>query len=198
MKAFVREWAPLTVIVVLMLGARASLADHYTVPTGSMLPTVNLGDRVIVDKRAYGLRLPLSQHYLLRINEPTLGDVVVLDSPTDDRVLLKRVVGLPGQKVEVHEGHVTIDGESMPVWGNDEGLLEGLGTIRHLISLEHGGGPDHVIQLPADCYLVMGDNRGDSYDGRSFGCVQRGAILGRALGIYWRDGKPTWQRLQAR
>src|SRR5262249_34289313 len=153
-------------------------------PTGSMLPTVELGDRVVVDKRAYGLRLPLSQHYLFRADGPALGDVVVLDSPTDDRVLLKRVVGLPGQRVEGKEGRLNINGEMMPVWIGEGGLYEHLGAVAHAISLDHGGGPDTVVQLPDDCYLVMGDNRGDSYDGRSFGCVQRGAILGRAVGIY--------------
>src|SRR5580700_11565501 len=85
----------------IVMVARASFADHYEVPSGSMEPTVAVGDQICVNKMAYGLRVPASQRYLVEGQGPARGDVVVLASPTDGEVLLKRVVGIPGDVVEV-------------------------------------------------------------------------------------------------
>ncbi len=90
---------PLAIIVLTMLTVRASLADHVRVPTGSMQPTVAIGDRVIVNKAAYGLRVPGTQLWLARFAGPAVGDVVVLDAPDEDKLLLKRVVAGPGDTI---------------------------------------------------------------------------------------------------
>jgi signal peptidase I len=186
---FVRELVVLATFALVALSARSSLASHYAVPTGSMQPTVEIDDRIVVSKAAYGLRVPFTDRYAVRFDGPALGDVVVLDSPIEDKVLLKRVVGTPGATVEVRGGRIVIDGEVAPVEERADGLYERLGHMVHPLRITHGGGPDWgPITIPADRYLVVGDNRGDSADGRSFGLVDREAIHGRALGVYWRGG----------
>jgi signal peptidase I len=195
MRTWVRELILLSVVAVVVLSARSSLASHYKVPTGSMLPTVELDDRILVDKTAYGLRIPFTSSYAHRGDDPEIGDVVILDSPVEDKVLLKRVVGTPGHTVEVAAGRIVIDGKQAPIEERAEGLVETLGEVTHPIRLTNGGGPDFgPIAIPEDKYLVMGDNRGDSSDGRMFGLVERDAILGRAFSVYWRGGL-VWRDL---
>jgi signal peptidase I len=162
------------------LTARASLADHYKVPSGSMEPTVHIGDHIIVSKAAYGLRLPLTDTYVIRYGAPARGDVVVIEPPEGDEekgpaaVLLKRVVAVENDLVEVRDGHVSIDGHEI---------------AEARITLDAGGGPDFgPVRVPRGKVLVLGDNRGNSRDGRFFGWVDRERVLGRALGIVARDG----------
>ncbi len=159
--------------------ARASVADHYFVPTGSMKPTIEIGDRILVNKLAFGLRVPLTHTWLLNSDHPHPGDVVVLSSPMDGKTLVKRVMGVPGQEIAVRGGRVLVNGQvSDPV-------------TTHLAF----GGPDFgPLLIPEQKYLVLGDNRGDSLDGRVFGLVDEETILGKAEGIYWRDGF-TWDEL---
>ena len=179
-------WAGL---LVALFSARWSLADHYQVPTGSMIPTVQVGDPFFVDKRAYDLRIPFTDVSLVSFDDPMNGDVVVLDSPEDDKLLLKRVAAIPGDRVQVTKGHLTINGEPIAIEETADGLVEYLGAEPHAVQLTREGGPDiGPLDIPADHYLVMGDNRGNSYDGRSFGLVRRMAIRGRVLGVYFRDG----------
>jgi signal peptidase I len=190
-----REFLVIAVFALVMMSARSSIADHYSVPTGSMLPTIELDDRIVVNKAAYGLHIPFTRTYLARFAGPRIGDVVVLDSPEEDKVLLKRVVATPGTRVEVRGGRLRIDGKLAPVEEHADGLYEDLEGVRHLVRLTHGGGPDYgPVTIPEGRYLMMGDNRGDSHDGRSFGLVAREAILGRASGVFWRGG-PTWDGL---
>ncbi|HEX3474436.1 MAG TPA: signal peptidase I [Kofleriaceae bacterium] len=190
-----REILTVAVFALVLMSARASLADHYLVPTGSMQPTVEIDDHVLVNKAAYGLRVPFSHSYLARFGGPAAGDVVVLDAPDEDKVLLKRVVGVPGTRVEVRGGRIWLDGKLAPVESRGDELFEQLGRADHALRLTRGGGPDWgPVTIPDDRYLVMGDNRGDSRDGRFFGLVTREAILGRAVGVIWRSG-PTWDGL---
>jgi len=194
-RRILRELLAFAVFTLALLSARSSLADHYEVPTGSMQPTVEIDDHILVNKAAYGVRVPFSHAYLARFDGPAVGDVVVLDAPDEDRVLLKRVVGVPGTRVEVRGGRVEIDGKQQPVEHRADGLHEQLGAANHALRLTGGGGPDWgPVTIPEGRYLVMGDNRGDSRDGRFFGLVTRDAILGRAMGVYWRSG-PTWDGL---
>jgi signal peptidase I len=195
LQAGIRSGVRLAIMVGILTLARASLADHYKVPSGSMEPSVETGDYIIVNKAAYGLRVPLTQTYVVRFSGPRVGDVVVLDSPDEDKVLLKRVVATPGTTVEIREGRVVLDGVEVPVDAHGADLREQLGGVDHPISLARGGGPDFgPITVPRDRYLVVGDNRGDSRDGRYFGLVAGDSILGRAIGVYWRGG-PTWDGL---
>jgi signal peptidase I len=160
-----------------------------------MEPVVMTGDHIIVNKIAYGLRIPLTHTYVLHFDGPKVGDVVVLDAPDEDKVLLKRVVATPGTTVEVRSGHVILDGAEAPIHTAGGILREHLGSVDHAILLGGGGGPDFgPVTIPDDQYLVLGDNRGDSRDGRYFGFVDGAAILGRAIGVVWRDG-PAWKQL---
>lgn len=178
--AWLREGLFILVLVIGLLSARWTLASHYIVPTGSMIPTIEVGDRVIVDKTAYGVRVPWTNVVITDPAGPSRGDIVVLDSPEDGTVLLKRVVALPGERVSVRGGAVFIDGASAPV---DEPHA----------SLAAGPGPDMgPTDVPAGQYLVMGDNRGMSHDGRSFGLVERDTILGRVEGVFVRHGDFGW------
>ncbi len=172
--------------------ARASLADHYQVPSGSMEPTVAVGDHVLVNKAAYGLRVPFTEHYLGGARVPTRGDVVVLDSPESGIVLLKRVVAVEGDRVEVRDGRVALNGQEVPMApapGADAPVLERLDRGPHPVALSAGGGPDlGPVVVPPGKLLVLGDNRGMSHDGRSFGWVSKEAVLGRALVTVNHDG----------
>jgi signal peptidase I len=181
--------------VAALFAARSSLADHYHVPSGSMEPTVEVGDRVLVNQAAYGLRVPFTDWVAVARGAPARGDVVVLRSPDEPGViLLKRVVGLPGDRIAVIDGKVWIDGAQVALGGAGAEPVELLGGVRHRVRV----GPDRrfgPVEVPAGQFLVLGDNRGNSRDGRAFGFVDRGAILGRAMGVYWRHGGFDWQAL---
>jgi signal peptidase I len=195
-RSLLRDMVSVLAASAVVLVARASFADHYQVPSGSMEPTVQVGDQICVNKVAYGLRVPASQKYVLEGAGPARGDVVVLASPTDGEVLLKRVVAVPGDVVEVSAGRVAIDGARAPVREDEGGVVEELGAREHALSMKSGGGPDFGPTLvPKDAYLVLGDNRGNSRDGRYFGWVTRGAMLGKAVAVCLHGGKPVWQPL---
>jgi signal peptidase I len=195
-KTFPRDRLVCLVAGAVILAARASFADHYRVPTGSMEPTVAVGDQVCVDKLAYGLRIPASDVYLVRAAGPQRGDVVVLTSPASGDVLLKRVVAIPGDTVSVVDGRLAIDGAPVPTSAEGGEVIETLGQHRHRLGMRFGGGPDlPATRVPDKSYLVMGDNRGNSLDGRSFGWVVGSAILGRAAAVCLHGGRPVWDRL---
>ena len=195
-RRILRELTSVLIAATVALVARSSLADHYVVPSGSMLPTVQLEDHVIVSKLAYGVHVPLVPGYVARFGGPTRGDVVVLTAPDTGIVLLKRVVGLPGDRIRVRDGELEVNGLAIPVEERNGLPYEALEVPPHALGLEAGGGPDFGPQtLPADGYLVMGDNRGNSRDGRDFGLVSRDAILGRVKGVVLRGGRFTWIRL---
>jgi signal peptidase I len=195
-RSILRDLVAVLTASAVVLVARASFADHYRVPSGSMEPTVLVGDQICVNKAAYGLRVPGSETYLLSREGPARGDVVVLASPTDGEVLLKRVVAVPGDVVEVLHGRVWTDGVPAPVREVDGGTFEELGGREHALSSEYGGGPDFgPTRVPEGSYLVLGDNRGNSRDGRYFGWVASKAVLGKAVAVCIHDGKPTWKTL---
>jgi signal peptidase I len=195
-RRWLREIAVTAAFAIVVLSARSSVADHYVVPSGSMLPTVEIGDRIVVNKTAYGLRVPFTRYALAEFAGPARGDIVVLDDPEEDgKTLLKRVIAVPGDHVAVHAGHIDINGAPVPIEHRADGDHELLGDADHLVDLSRGGGPNlDDTTIPDDKYLVMGDNRGDSRDGRYFGLVDRCAILGRAARVFWRGG-PAWKAL---
>ena len=186
MRKLLRELAWLALIIIGVLAARSSLADHYYVPSGSMEHTLYAGDRVFVDKRAYGLRLPFSLYALT-----DGGDVVIFDSPRDGKRLIKRVVGTAGDTVAIIDGHLIVNGQS-----TGSGSVELIGGRRVNLNLDGGGGIDFVATIPRGQVLAVGDNRGNSLDGRVFGYVDETAIYGRAVAIYYRKGKGAgWSTL---
>jgi signal peptidase I len=196
LRSLPRDILPVLLTCATLLCARASLADHYRVPSGSMEPTVAVGDQICVNKLAYGLRVPSSEAYVLRTAVPERGEVVVLDSPVDGKVLLKRVAAIPGDVVAVVDGRLIINETAVPTRAVDRGFVEELGGHPHLVTLVADGGPDlPSIRVPEGRYLVLGDNRGNSLDGRFFGWVNRDAILGRATAICVHDGALVWTPL---
>ena len=180
--------------LLLLLGFRSAFANHYVVPTGSMQPTLMPGDRVLVDMRAYGLRLPFTHARLAGAGVPQRGEIAVLTSPVDGERLIKRVVAVGGDHVEVRAGHLRINGRPLAVV--DTLAQERLGGRLYALDLAHGGGPDVVGRVPVGHLLVMGDARGNSLDGRMFGLVPADAAYARAVAVYWRRGDgPVWQQL---
>ncbi len=190
-----REALPLLVLLLLLGTARASFANHYQVPSGSMQPTLQPGDRVAVDMSAYGLRVPFTRHVLVQRGVPSRGDVAVFNSPADGVRLIKRVVAVAGDHVRLRDGRLTIN--DVPLALDDGAPVEDFGTRLARLDLADGGGPDIPgVVVPPGHVLVLGDHRGRSADGRWFGFVEADALYGRAVAVYWRRGEgPGWQRL---
>lgn len=191
---FIRSELPrLVAMVVLLFAARSTLADHYYVPSGSMEYTLMSGDRVLVDKRAYGLRVPFTGYKLAEGARVTRGEVVIFDSPRDGTRLIKRIVAVPGDRVELRSGRLVINGQ--PMAGGDSVEMFGARTAQ--LNLLAGGGPDvYVDGVPEGMLLAVGDHRGNSLDGRMFGWVAEEDVYGRAIAVYYRRGERfVWRRL---
>jgi len=190
-----RELPPLLLTIALLVVARSSFANHYVVPSGSMEPTLLPGDRVVVDMSAYGVRVPFTEVELLARGRPAPGDVVVFKSPADGTRLIKRVVAVGGQTVELVDGRLRIDGRALQPDPGDASERFGDRIVR--LDLADGGGPGIAPStIPEGMVLVLGDHRGRSADGRYFGLVPQRAFYGRALGVYWRSGEGAiWRRL---
>jgi signal peptidase I len=195
LRRLLREHGPLLLLVLLMVVARSSFANHYQVPSGSMQPTLQPGDRVVVDMSAYGLRVPFTAIEVVARGTPTPGDVVVFKSPHDGTRLIKRVAAVSGQTVALRQGRLWIDGR--PLQADGEGGAERVGDRIVQLDLSHGGGPDIApVTIPAGQVLVLGDHRGNSADGRYFGLVPADALYAKAVGVYWRQGDgPVWKPL---
>ena len=183
-------------LLLLLLGlARTSFANHYQVPSGSMEPTLFPGDRVVVDMSAYGLRLPFTDLQLVRRGQPQRGEVVVFKSPADGTRLIKRVVAVGGDRVQLIDGHLSINGTALA--SAQEPDVEVFGKRRVPLGLDMGGGSDiERATIPQGQLLVLGDHRGNSADGRYFGLIDAGSVYARALGVYWRSGEGVvWKGL---
>ena len=188
-----RELAHFLALMVLLFAARSTLADHYFVPSGSMEYTLMSGDRVLVDKRAYGLRIPFSNIKFLDGEAVRRGEVVIFDSPQDGTRLIKRIVAVAGDQVRIRDGHLAINGR--PLWqAGDTEIFES--RIAEL-NLANGGGPDvYIERVPPGMLLAVGDHRGNSRDGRMFGWVAENDVYGRAIAVYYRrDQRFVWRPL---
>nr|WP_284500023.1 signal peptidase I [Microbulbifer sp. GX H0434] len=179
------------VFLALMFIFRSACADWNHVPTGSMKPTILEGDYILVDRMAYDLRLPFTHISLARLGEPQRGDIVVFDSEASDNRLVKRVIGIPGDTVALHNNRLSINGESITYEPAGETSLsrdmrENLSGIEHLVRLRKGGSAMDSfapVRIPRDSYLVLGDNRDNSADSRVIGLVPRREILGRTRSV---------------
>ena len=184
-----REYRGFAVFVVLMVIFRSALADWNVVPTGSMKPTIVEGDRILVNKLAYDFKVPLTHISLHKFADPARGDIVVFDSRAADTRLVKRVIGLPGDVVEMRDNRLTING--IPARYSDleheedaTFAIESYLNMSHRIELSRTQvsrfstfGP---VTVPQDRYLVLGDNRDNSADSRFYGFIPRDEIVGNA------------------
>lgn len=189
------EWGKLVLLLLLILAGRSSLADHYHVPSGSMEYSLMPGDRVVVDKTAYGIRIPFTKIDVIDTRRPQRGEIVVFDSPVDGTLLIKRVVAVGGDHVGLVDGHLSINGR--PVATPNEPTREQYAGRSGRLNLEHGGGPDiRGLLVPEGTVLALGDHRGNSRDGRFFGLVAERELYGRAVAVYYSrvDGF-QWKKL---
>jgi signal peptidase I len=178
-----------------MVVFRSAVADWSVVPTGSMQPTIRIGDRILVDKLAYDVRLPLTHVSLRHLADPQRGDIVVLDSHAADLRLVKRTIGLPGDQVAMRSNVLFINGEAASYLDDhvravhdDESSpahyeIERYGNMRHAVRLSDNW-PSPVsnfgpVTVPAGQYLLLGDDRDNSEDSRYLGFFPRGEIVGR-------------------
>jgi signal peptidase I len=179
-----QELISLAIVLALVTAARSSLADHYYVPSGSMEDSLIPGDRVFVDKTAYGVRIPLTKIDLFGASTPARGDIAVFDSPEDGTRLIKRIVAVGGDTVSLERGRLSINGRAL---GDLE--IEEFGGKQALLNLRDGGGPDIPdMTIPEGMVLALGDHRGNSRDGRFFGVIDERELFGRAVAIYYRSG----------
>jgi len=190
----VREIRVIAIILIGVLAARSTLADHYHVPSGSMEPTLISGDRVFVDKLAHGLRVPFTNLRITAGETVQRGEIVIFDSPRDSKRLIKRIVAVGGDDVVIQSGHLLINGKPMAIGG--DWLTERFEGRFARLNLDHGGGPDFRQVVPAGKLLAVGDHRGNSVDGRMFGLIDENEVYGRAIAVYYRRGDGfTWLNL---
>lgn len=190
---FRKEVAPVLLTLLLVTAARSSFADHYYVPSGSMENTLFAGDRVVVDKTAYGWRIPYTKIDLVDGVRPQPGEVAVFDSPADGILLIKRIVAVGGQVVSLRDGHLTVDGQPLALSAGDELF----GTRVAKLNLADGGGPPiERLVIPAGKLLAIGDHRGNSLDARYWGLIDERELYGRAVAVYYRKGDGfVWKKL---
>jgi len=199
MKTTLKKNVPFFLFVLMTVAVRWSFADQYRVPTGSMEPTIHVGDHVFINKMAYGVKLPFTDIQLMQIQEPQKGDIVVFTSPDSSSMnLIKRLIATPGDHVSIRNGQVSINGS--PISGSEK-ILETMANSSQseIFYPEHLGSSDYQVKrvpgfaryenfefvVPEDKFFFMGDNRDNSHDGRYFGLVSRELLKGRALGVLW-------------
>ena len=180
-KSQVREWVEsIAIALILALFVRTFVVQAFKIPSGSMEPTLLIGDHLLVNKFLYGTKIPFTGIKVLPIREPERGDVVVFVYPVDpSKDFIKRAIGLPGDKVEVRNKKVYV---------NDIAISDPHAHFADDMILPRGSDPRDNFgpaTVPPDSLFVMGDNRDRSYDSRFWGFVRKNEIKGKAFILYW-------------
>jgi signal peptidase I len=174
--------------LLIALAVRSSVVQAFWVPSGSMLPTIQIGDHLFVNKMAYAFRVPLLGYPLTEVHSPARNDIVVFVSPVDHQTdLIKRVVAIAGDTVEIRDKHVYVNGQPLPD-------RHAYFTDPHV---NKNGPRDNFgpIVVPPGKFFVLGDNRDRSYDSRFWGFANVGDIKGKATFVYWSwDSDKNWPR----
>lgn len=187
-KTFLKNNKGFILVIILLSFFRSAVADWNTVPTGSMKPTIIEGDRILVNKLAYDLRIPFTHISLHQFANPKRGDIIVFDSAVFGKRMVKRVIGLPGDTVEMRDNVLVINGQALGyqvvMHNNDKKKwLEDLYGVQHFIQTQGHSSDQYSsfpkLRVPDEHYLVLGDNRDNSADSRVFGFVPRNEIVGR-------------------
>lgn len=198
-------------LIALVLCFRWSIASPYHVPTASMEPTIKVGDRLLANKLSYGLKVPFTDYYILQWSKPKTGDIIVFKYPSDTSIdYVKRVVGVPGDRIKVINNNLYINGKMQEkVDHNDDRTIlediedspkhkslyrEQLSDVNHWVILNKAN-PLQIFKprypnqgeflVPENSYFVMGDNRDNSLDSRAWGIVDASYIRGKALFVLW-------------
>ncbi|WP_199608821.1 signal peptidase I [Flocculibacter collagenilyticus] len=188
---FKANWGFLLIIFSFVC-VRSAIADWYMVPSASMYPTIEIGDRVFVEKNAYSLRVPLTNIRLSEHATPEQGDIVVFESEAADTRMIKRVIGVPGDIVTMRNNQIIINGKALQYDKVSEGtdyqtLVEQLPKKTHHIQTMTNTGVQFSsfgsVTVPEDQYLVLGDNRDRSSDSRVYGFVPKNEIVGKATKV---------------
>ncbi|WP_034474437.1 signal peptidase I [Aestuariibacter salexigens] len=175
-------------VLCLLFMMRSSFADWYVVPTGSMLPTIVEGDRILVNKMAYRLEVPFTDISLIDIDSPQRGDIVVFNSSAAESRMVKRVIGLPGDRVAMHDNRLYLNGAPLSYQESDLSFTwsESLAGVKHPVQWIPAPKPMSSFAetvVPDAHYLVLGDNRNNSADSRVYGFVPASELQGKALRV---------------
>ena len=199
---YAKSFFPVLLIVLVL---RSFLIEPFQIPTGSMIPTLEVGDFILVNKYAYGVRLPIIGTKLMDISDPKRGEVMVFIPPHENKYYIKRVIGLPGDTVRYQESNLYINGELVEREFLESRLIETeRGGISAELYNETIGEVEHITQLipafnrernrtswviPNGFYFMMGDNRDNSSDSRVWGTVPEKDIVGKAIAV-WMHKEP--------
>ena len=187
-KSTVREYAEAAAIAVLLaLFIRAFVVQAFKIPSGSMEPTLLVGDHILVNKFIYGVKIPFSRQTIIPISKPERDDVIVFIYPHDtSKDYIKRVIGVPGDRIDIIDRKIYINGN---LYEDKHGFYtEGRITpSRHISKTQN-----RPIIIPENHLFVMGDNRDHSSDSRVWGFVPLKSVKGKAFIIYW--SWPHWKR----
>lgn len=195
--SFLQSNKKFLLFILLMSIFRSAVADWYTVPTGSMQPTIQEGDRIVVNKMAYDLRLPFTGVTLISLDTPQRGEIIVFESKAADLRLIKRVIGLPGDVVAMNNEIIQVNGQTLyykalakstDIHNNTTtSSIETVGDIQHYINIDNNASDSlsnfSPVTVPAGHYLVLGDNRRHSADSRVYGFVPHNELQGKATAI---------------
>lgn len=191
---YAKSFFPVLFVVLVL---RSFLFEPFQIPSGSMIPTLKVGDFILVNKYTYGIRLPVTRTKIIDINQPERGEVMVFFPPhKPDTYYIKRVVGMPGDEISYINNVLFINGERM-----EQTLVKALppGNPEHIWATENLSGVEHQMRkavkpgrlsqkghwvVPEGHYFMMGDNRDNSLDSRAWGPVPESAIVGKAFAVW--------------
>ncbi len=171
------EWVkPVIYALVIALFIRAFIAQPFKIPTSSMFPTFKPGDRIFVNKFIYGVRIPFTDIRLPKLREPERGDIIVFRSPIEKKYLVKRLIGKPGDVVEIKNQKVWINGKPAEI-----------PAIKSVIYYNRGeyGKAGRSVKVPPGCYYMLGDNSLNSVDSRYWGFAPAKNVAGKVFLIWW-------------
>ncbi|MDD2893831.1 MAG: signal peptidase I [Halothiobacillaceae bacterium] len=202
---YARSFFPVLLVVVVL---RSFVAEPFRIPSGSMMPTLEVGDFILVNKFAYGVRLPVLRTKIIPVGEPKRGDVAVFKYPEQPEIdYIKRVIGLPGDRIRYVNKQLTINGQLVPLEklgtypgdganGREVGTTvyreDLLGVVHETLQRSGAVGPEGEFTVPEGKYFVMGDNRDNSRDSRYWGFVPEDNLVGRAMLVWMSLDTQGW------